>query len=179
MRDLLTLLAAMVSQKDKVPDRRELLLDMADRIVKYAAQQFTCKLDEVAILLLASDEKSLRFVAPRRFVDLGTIPLTKADSIAVGVFRRKAGDFSNTIPMVKHVSFFESVKLRDRVVPIQKMVTVPILFGSRALGVAQISRKGDTSAEAGPDFTTADVRKAQEIFEATAGLLRDARPAGF
>ncbi len=179
MRDLLTLLAAMVSQKDKVPDRKELLLDMGDRIVKYASQQFSCKLDEVAILLLASDERSLRFVAPRRFVDLGTIPLSKRDSIAVGVFGRKVGEFSNTVPMVKHVSFFESVKLRDRVVPIQKMVTVPILFGSRALGVAQISRKGDTPAEAGHDFGPSDVRKAQEIFEATAGLLRDARPEGF
>ena len=179
MRDLLTLIAAMVSQKDRVPDRKELLLDVGDRIVKFAAQQFTCKLDEVAILLLASDERSLRFVAPRKFVDLGTIPLTKRDSIAVGVFSRKMGEFSNTIPMVKHVSFFESVKLRDRVVPIQKLVAVPILLGSRALGVAQISRKGDTAAEAGPDFAASDVRKAQEIFEAIAGLLRDARPDGF
>ena len=34
----------------------------------------------------------------------------------------------NNVPMVKHVAFFESVKLRDRVVPIQKMITVPILF---------------------------------------------------
>jgi hypothetical protein len=179
MRDLLTLLAAMVSQKDKVPDRKELLLDVGERIVKYTAQQFSCKMDEVAILLVASDERSLRFVAPRRFVDLGTIPLSKRDAIAVGVVGRKTGEFSNTIPMVKHVSFFESVKLRDRVVPIQKMVTVPILLGARVLGVAQISRKGDTAAESGPDFTPADVRKAQEIFEATAGLLRDARPEGF
>lgn len=179
MRDLLTLLSAMASQKDKVPDRKALLLDMGDRIVKYASQQFSCKLDEVAILLLASDERSLRFVAPRRFVDLGTIPLSKRDSIAVGVFGRKVGEYSNTIPMVKHVSFFESVKLRDKVVPIQKMVSVPIMLGARALGVAQVSRKGETAAEAGPDFTPADVRKAQEVFEATAGFLRDARPEGF
>ena len=55
----------------------------------------------------------------------------------------------NNVPMVKHVSFFESVKLRDRVVPIQKMITVPILYEGTPIGVAQISRKGETPAEAG------------------------------
>jgi hypothetical protein len=179
MKELYDILGAMTAQKDKIPDRKDLLLDMSERVVKAVAAAFTCKVDEVAILVLTSDGKHLRFIAPRKFTDLGTIPITKRDSIAVTVFGKKAGEAMNNVPLVKHVSFFESVKLRDRVVPIQKMITVPILFRGQPLGVAQISRKGETPAEAGPDFTPADVRKAQEIFEGVAPFFAEARPQKF
>lgn len=179
MRELHDILGAMAAQKDKLPDRRELLLDMSERVVKAVTAAFSCKSDEVAILVLTSDGRHLRFIAPRKFADLGTIPVTKRDSIAVSVLGKKSGEAMNNVPMVKHVSFFESVKLRDRVVPIQKMITVPILFRGQALGVAQISRKGETPGEAGPDFTLADVRRAQEIFEGVAPFLAEARPDRF
>ncbi len=179
MKELHDILGAMTAQKDKVPDRKELLLDMSERVVKAVSAAFTCKADEVAILVLTSDGKHLRFIAPRKFTDLGTIPITKRDSIAVTVLGKKSGEAMNNVPLVKHVSFFESVKLRDRVVPIQKMITVPILFRGQPLGVAQISRKGETPAEAGPDFTPADVRRAQEIFEGVARFFAEARPPKF
>ena len=179
MKELYDILGAMTAQKDKIPDRKDLLLDMSERVVKAVAAAFTCKVDEVAILVLTSDGKHLRFIAPRKFTDLGTIPITKRDSIAVTVLGKKSGEAMNNVPLVKHVSFFESVKLRDRVVPIQKMITVPILFRGQPLGVAQISRKGETPAEAGPDFTPADVRRAQEIFEGVARFFAEARPPKF
>jgi len=179
MNDLLVLLAAMAASKDKAENPRDVLLDMADRIVKTACARFAAKLDEVAILLVTSDARHLRFVAPRKFADLGTIPVTKRDSIAVGILGKKLGEALNNVPMVKHVSFFESVKLRDRAVPIQKMITVPILHDGHAIGVAQISRKGETPGEAGPDFLDADVRRAQEFFGAVAPHLAAARPNKF
>ena len=179
MNDLLELLGAMAAQKAKVPDQRELYLDMADRVVKTVGSAFGCKADEVAILILTTDGKHLRFVAPRRFNELGTIPVTKRDSIAVSTLSKKTGEAMNNVPMVKHVAFFESVKLRDRVVPIQKMITVPILNKGTAIGVAQISRKGETPGEAGPDFSQADVKKAQDLFEKVAPHLVAARPDKF
>lgn len=179
MKELLDILGAMAAQKSKVPDVRELFLDMAERVVKAVSAMFGSKADEVAILILTSDSRHLRFVSPRKFTDLGTIPVTKRDSIAVNVLGRKTGEAMNNVPMVKHVAFFESVKLRDRVVPIQKMITVPILYRGTPIGVAQISRKGETPGEAGPDFTNADVKKAQELFEAVAAYLLDARPPKF
>ena len=179
MQELYDILGAMAAQKDKVPDQKELLLDMSERVVKAVTGAFACKGDEVAILVLTSDNKHLRFIAPRKFTDLGTIPVTKRDSIAVTVLGKKTGEVMNNVPMVKHVSFFESVKLRDRVVPIQKMITVPILFRGQPIGVAQISRKGENPGEAGPDFSPADVRRAQDIFEGVAPFLAEARPAKF
>ena len=179
MHELHEILSAMAQQSDRVPDRRELLLDMGDRIVKTVSQQFSCKQDEVAILLLSSDGKHLRFVAPRPFAELGSIPLTKRDSIAVGVFARRAGEVTNNVPMVKHVSFFETIKLRDKIVPIQKMVTTPIFFKGQPIGIVQVSRKGENSREAGPDFTSVDLKRVQEIFEGIAPYLHAARPPGY
>ena len=179
MQELHEILSAMAAQKEKVRNRLELLLDMGDRVVKTVSHEFSCKQDEVAILLLSTDSRHLRFVAPRRFAELGSIPVTKRDSIAVGVLSRRSGDVINNVPMVKHVSFFESIKLRDKPAPIQKMVSVPLLVRGQVIGVAQISRKGETAREAGPDFTPADLRHAQEILEAIAPYLVDARPAGY
>lgn len=179
MKELLEILAAMAARKPDVDNPRDLFLDMAERVVKSASAAFGTKADEVAILVVTADGRHLRFVAPRRFSELGTIPVTKRDSIAVNILGRKAGEAINNVPMVKHVAFFESVKLRERPTPIQKMVTVPILHKDQAIGVAQISRKGESPGEAGPDFTPADVKRVEEFFRAVAPYLVQARPERF
>jgi hypothetical protein len=169
----------MAGKKGDVDNPLELFLDMAQRVVKFTSGEFGTKADEVAILMTTSDGKHLRFVAPRKFTDLGTIPMTKRDSIAVSTLGKKSGEAMNNVPLVKHVSFFESIKLRDRVAPIQKMITVPILHDGNAVGVAQVSRKGENPVEAGPDFTAADVKRAEQIFSAVAPYLAAARPDRF
>ena len=179
MKDLGEILGAMVGQKDRVADARELLLDMSDLIVKAVGQAFNCKPDEVAILLLTADNRHLRFIAPRAFAELGTIPLTKRDAIAVRVLAGRKGEVINNVPMVKHVTFFESVKLRDQPKPIQKMVSTPIMARQQAIGVAEISRKGASAGTAGADFSDADLKRAREIFERIGPYLAEARPADF
>jgi hypothetical protein len=179
MEDLLQILGAMADSPARSESPRDVFLDMCERVVKHVAPAFGARNDEVAILFLTSDRKHLRFAAPRKFLDLGTIPVTKRDSIAVNIFGRKTGEALNNVPMVKHVAFFESVKLRDRAVPIQKMITVPILNDGEAIGVAQVSRKGETASEAGPDFTPADVEKAHQLFARVAPLLAKALPERF
>ena len=86
MKDLLDILQAMAENKGRTDNPLELFLDMSERVVKYVAGAFGAKMDEVAILLLTTDARHLRFVAPRKFADLGTIPVTKRDSIAVNIF---------------------------------------------------------------------------------------------
>jgi hypothetical protein len=179
LTDLQEILQAMAAQKDKVKDRHELLLDMGDRVVKAVSHEFACKQEEVAVLLVSQDGKHLRFVAPRRFAALGSIPTTKRDSIAVGVLARQSGEVINNVPMVKRVGFFETIKLKDKPVPIQKMVTTPLVVRGQAVGVAEISRKGESVRESGPDFTPADLRRAQEIFDGIAPFLADARPPDY
>jgi hypothetical protein len=45
--------------------------------------------------------------------------------------------------------------------------------------VAQVSRKGGSPTEAGPDFTAADVAKAQDLFSQISPYLVEARPDRF
>ena len=59
------------------------------------------------------------------------------------------------------------------------MISTPLVARGQPIGVAQISRKGETAREAGPDFTPADLKHAQEIFDAVAHYLAEARPAGY
>jgi hypothetical protein len=179
MKDLLEILGAMAGKRREVPNPMELFLDIVDRVVKAACAEFSAKGDEVAILLLTDDGKHLSFAAPRKLVGLGTIPITKRDSIAVNVFNKGVGEATNNVPMVKHVTFFESVRLRDRPAPIQKMVTVPIVHEGRTIGIGQVSRKGETPLDAGPDFSAADVRKVQSFFQAVGPYLAEARPDKF
>jgi hypothetical protein len=179
MRELLEILAALSSKAKEVKDPKELFLDIVERVVKGAATELGVKPDEVGVLILTPDGKQLRFAAPRRFVDLGAIPVSKRDSIAVGVLSSGRGEVMNNVPAVKHVAFFESVKLRERAAPIQKMITVPIAHQQQVFGVAQISRKGETPHQAGPDYTSEDLKQVQDFFEAVAPYLAAARPAQF
>jgi len=176
LKELLEILVLMSSKKGEVKDQVGLLLDMCEQIVKALAGIFGVKNDEVAILLLSRDAKHLNFAAPRKLASLGSIPLSKRDSIAVGVLQRKTGEVMNSVPSVRHVTFFETVKLRDKIIPIQKMISVPIVHDGKVFGVAQISRKGETPAQAGTDFTSADLAKAQEIFGDIARFLYKVRP---
>jgi hypothetical protein len=179
MNDLDNRLTNMLAQREKSRDPKEFFLDMADLIARGAAETMGRQVDEVGILIASSDGKYLRFVAPRKLCDLGTIPTTKRDSIAVTVFVRKTGEANNNVPLVRHVAFFESVKVTEKVMPIMKMVTVPIVAGGQVLGVAQVSKKGDNLMEAGADFTMGDVRKVAEYFESKAGFLLAGRPERF
>jgi hypothetical protein len=45
--------------------------------------------------------------------------------------------------------------------------------------VAQISRKGESPIDAGPDFSAGDVRRAQDFFESVAPYLIETRPSKF
>jgi hypothetical protein len=59
------------------------------------------------------------------------------------------------------------------------MVTTPILAGKQPIGVAEVSRKGASPREAGPDFTAVDLEKAKAMFDAIAVPLAQARPDDF
>ncbi len=179
MNDIDARLANMLATRESSRDPKDFFLDLADLVARGAAEAFGRQIDEIGILIAGTDGKYLRFVAPRKLCDLGTIPTTKRDSIAVAVFTKKAGEAHNNVPLVRHVAFFESVRVTEKVMPIMKMVTVPIVAQGQIIGVGQVSKKGDTLTEAGPDFSSADVRKVSEYFESKADFLVAARPGRF
>lgn len=123
------------------------------------AKLFGVELDEVAILKFVAKYKSLTFVIPAQLSLVGSIPLTSTTALAAKTAREAKPDLQNNFSSARHASVFEAVPLgRDPGELIQKIMSAPILDGTRVQGVVQISRKARTLALAGADFTQKDLR---------------------
>lgn len=144
-----------------------------NRAVELISKNFGVRTHEVAILGLTSDERSLRFLAPDSLRTIGQIPLSSTNSLAARTAREKRPELINHFSVVPHASVFEAVPISDeqRGEPIQKIMSSPILFGNRAIGVLQVSRKGAGPAEAGPDFTHLQLRELKTISDALAPCI--------
>lgn len=120
--------------------------------------------DEVAILELRSSSKVLTFVLPEKLRAVGSIPLSSSNALAARTVRDRRSDIVNNFAQSRHASVFEGVPLGRRAgVSIQKLISTPILKNDEVLGVAQISRKGESSQDCGPDFKPTDLQALQGI----------------
>ncbi|MGH9574684.1 MAG: GAF domain-containing protein [Candidatus Acidiferrales bacterium] len=136
-------------------------------------KHFSVHTHEVAILGLTPDERFLRFLTPDNLRPVGKIPLSSTNSLAVRTVRDQRPEIVNHFSVVPHASVFEGVPINDsqRSEAIQKIMSAPVMVGKKALGVAQVSRKGASSAEAGPDFTSAQLRDLKAIADVLAPCI--------
>jgi hypothetical protein len=130
------------------------------RVANTLATIFGVKMDEVAVLKVVPKYKSLKFVIPEKLSHVGTIPLSSAIALASRTAREKKPEVANNFSASRHANVFEAVPLgRDPSELIHKIMSAPILDGTRVIGVIQISRKAVTLARAGDDFTQSDLRE--------------------
>jgi GAF domain len=128
------------------------------------AKLFGVAPDEVAVLELVPPGKFLRFVLPEKLQSVGTIPLTSTTALAARTARDHRADIVNNFATARHASVFEGVPLgTEKGGPIQKIMSAPILRGDQTIGVVQISRKGHSPGESGPDFSPKDLSELQGI----------------
>jgi transcriptional regulator with GAF, ATPase, and Fis domain len=144
--------------------------EVLTKVVQEMAKLFSVKTDEIALLELSPEGTILSFLYPLKLRRIGTIPMTTTNSLAVRTARDKRPEMINNFPAQKHPTVFEAVNLDDQPQerqPIQKIMSAPLLFESKSVGVIQISRKGKTPTTAGADFTIRDLT----ALMTTAGLL--------
>ena len=121
---------------------------------------------ESEIALLGVRGNLLRFLYPVALRSAGTIPIS-GSAIAARTALTKKPEIFNSFTKVRHISIFESIKLRDsenggasEPQVIQKLMSVPVLDdGGKICGILQISRKGHDLGTCGPDFTVEDLRR--------------------
>ena len=137
-----------------------------DRACLKLAQILRVRRSEVALLRL--EKGSLKFIFPPELRSAGVLPLS-GSAVAARTASTRAPLLSNSFMRVKHVSLFEAVKLgaeeEDKnleQMPIQKIMSVPIVNSENVVGVAQISRKGLDPSISGADFTAEDLRQLEE-----------------
>jgi hypothetical protein len=133
---------------------------VADKIAK----ELRVKVDEVAILAVSNRWRHLHFLVPHVLKNVGFIPLTSNSALAARTARDSRPEINNNFSAVRHASVFEGVKAATMTgESIQKIISAPILFEGKVVGVMQVSRKGDSAASAGPDFTPEELGRAQAI----------------
>lgn len=139
-----------------------------ERVAAELAKAFNVKDDEVAIMRL--DKSMLSFVYPSKLASVGSIPVNTSTSLAARTANTKRAEILNNFAQSKHASVFEAVELggdktkaagpeEKRAHVIQKMISVPVMGPAGVLGVIQVSRKGRTAPDAGPDFGPPDLQK--------------------
>ncbi|HKW63044.1 MAG TPA: GAF domain-containing protein [Candidatus Acidoferrum sp.] len=110
--------------------------------------------EEVAILGVSKRWKHLHFLVPEALKSVGFVPISSNSSLAAKTARASRPEIDNNFSAARHAVVFENIKLSgESLDPIQKIISAPILYDSRVVGVIQVSRKGATAAAAGPDFT--------------------------
>ena len=128
-------------------------------IAEALAKQFDVDADEVAIMKFVPKFKSLKFVVPVKLSPVGTIPVTSTSALAAKTARERKPEAVNNFSSARHANVFEAVPLgRDLSELIQKIMSAPILDGSKVIGVVQICRKAASLNAAGPDFTQKDLK---------------------
>jgi GAF domain-containing protein len=144
-----------------------------DRAVELISRAYSVAAHEVAILGLTTDGRSLRFLAPENLRQVGQIPLSSGNALAARTVRDKRGEILNHFYALPHASVFEGVPIAEqqRGEPIQKIMSTPIMSGNQVIGVLQVSRKGRTAADAGPDFTDLQLRELKTISDALASYI--------
>jgi hypothetical protein len=136
-----------------------------NRVVDMISKNFAVQAHEVAILVITADDRFLRFVVPEKLREMGQIPLTSTNALAARTVREKRPEVINHFAVVPHSSVFEAVPIvaEQRGEAIQKIMSAPIVQERKVAGVVQISRKGRTAADAGPDFTHPQLRELKTV----------------
>lgn len=146
----------------------------SDRVCLKLAQILHVRRSEVALLRL--EKGSLRFVFPPELRSAGVLPLS-GSAVAARTAATRTPLLSNNFMRIKHVSLFEAVKIKaeeeDRSqeqMPIQKIMSVPVVHTGNVMGVAQISRKGLDPSLSGADFTGEDMKQLERAAEIIAQM---------
>lgn len=114
--------------------------------------------EEVAILAVSTRWKHLHFLVPEALKNVGFIPLSSNSSLAAKTVRESHPEIDNNFSATRHPIVFEGVKINGETPEfIQKILSAPILFDGKVIGVIQISRKGGSTSSVGPDFTSDDL----------------------
>jgi hypothetical protein len=154
---------------EKLLDRLEKLARPPDEewfthVAQEVAKVFRVQPDEVAVLELSANGHGLKFVLPEKLQPVGSIPLSSPVALAARTARERRSDIVNSFASSRHAIVFEGVPLgRRHGDSIHKIMSAPILREDKVIGVAQISRKGQSAADSGPDFTPENMKELQGL----------------
>lgn len=172
LADVIEQMKAAVGEASRGPwERSQKVLGLAaDFMVAAIARDV--ERGQVGILMRIPDAPMLTFAFPPHLAEGNTLPLDQ-NSVAGRVFLNRAVAVENQLKREAHKDFFERIpNERGAVRPIQKMVAAPIAgTDGEPIGVAEVSRVGESLAAAGPDFTPQDAENLLKTCRAFAPFI--------
>lgn len=181
MQEFLKILEAIAKLKG-TPDEALLFEKTNEAVADFVIKNTGVQEDCVAILILKDAGKILRFAYPLELYkgQSNSFPISRSN-IAGQVVLSERGNIENNLTRVPHFGIYEKAKVKGKAPrAIQKMVTAPLITPDKnILGVIQISKRGETLQEAGPDFAPADLGKLNQICQIAAPFLKKALPQEF
>ncbi len=127
-------------------------------IAASVAAAFNIKEDEVALFSYDISRDALVFIWPQSLKSVGSIPLNAHRCLVSKTAIERKGVLDNGFASTPHLYMFEHF-LSDKAkrVPIQKIMSVPIIIEDTLRGVIQAARKGPDRDSSGADFSSADL----------------------
>ena len=149
------------------------------KIAGQLSRSFGVHDDEVAILKL--EQNQLKFIYPLQLENVGMIPLSHGHSLAARTDNTKRPEIINNFAQMQHASVFESVPVESKTrtgksernaMPVQKVMSAPVIAVAGVVGVIQISRKGSTPKAAGADFFPSELSRLSAAASALAKCFK-------
>jgi len=134
---------------------------------KKVSEIFKLSKECVFVLNVRRDEGSLEFVYPPKLK--GNLLPINSKSIAGSAVLNRRPYISNNVRLEKSFIVFDWIMDRG-MTPIQKMISYPVLLTEKVISVIQITRRGDSLSEAGPDFDKSDLEKLSSILNSFLAL---------
>ena len=141
----------------------------------HLAATFKVRESEIAILVRTGDGQRLKFEHPPVLAKGVNVFPVSTPSLAGEVVRGSRGMIDNAFSSTKHLAFYERI-YDSKPTAIQKMMAAPLRKDRASFGLVELSRKGETPAEAGPDFTGLELASLNEICDAAAPYLASMMP---
>lgn len=155
----------------------EMRAEVLRALVTTLSKAFGLNPDELAILMISPDREMLRFVYPPDLAKGGsnTFPVT-VPSLAGRVAETGSSILNNDVRDVPHLAFYERVPIEGtEPIQIQKLLVVAVRGpDDRPQAVIEMSRRGATPEEAGPDFRPEDQEFLERLAAAVAPAMRQA-----
>ncbi|MCM0081029.1 GAF domain-containing protein [Geomonas sp. Red32] len=116
---------------------------------------------EVAFFLYDPDQDCLNFAWPHELRNSGSIPISATRSLVANTAREKRAMINNSFASTPHLFVFEAYG-KEKGLPIQRIMSVPILRDDQVRGVLQVSRKG-TNDDGLKNFSPGELQALGEI----------------
>lgn len=138
---------------DAVNSADELLESIATGVAGF----FSVRDHEVGVFAVNHKKYEIAFLWPRGMTS-GHIPLKAMNSLVAKTANELVTTLDNSFAKSRHLFIFEFMlaEKSDRI-PIQKIMSVPVIANGEAKAVIQVVRKGAAIADAGEDFTDGDL----------------------